>query len=204
MPARIPLPASQVTTSRRGFFRSLLSDVVESVTPAAAVDRTAVLRSADACELPKRERFIGTVSRLADARGVAPPGKIFPRATVSDTCDHAGACAALCPTQALTTYESEDRAGLQFDAQRCVDCGICVRACRQQALAIDPESSAAPPADVALTCFPLRQCSACLKAFAAAGEQRLCGECRRSRRMWQQLFHGPATETVTKQENAIS
>lgn len=204
MPDRIPLPASQLATSRRGFFRSLLADVADSVPPAATVDRAALLRSPQSCALPKRARLIATAARLAEARGAPLPGDIFPRAIVSDSCDHAGACAALCPTRALTTYDSGDSAGLMFDAQRCVVCGICVRACRQQALFIDPDSPAAPAAPIVLTRFPLRRCSTCLRKFAAAGERRLCGECRRSRQMWQQLFHGPASETAIKRENSTS
>lgn len=187
MPKDIPQPRSQARVDRRGFFRRLGAETAAALAPAGARRRPSV-RKAEWCALPKRERLLGAARALAAAHGRPAPASLFPRLTASDRCDHGQGCVTLCPTGALRSYEMEGHAGVEFDADRCVACGLCVRACQQQALAPAPASDAPPEETQRLTRFELHSCGACLKPYAGIGEHRLCPDCRRNRQMVQQLF----------------
>lgn len=53
-------------------------------------------------------------------------------------CDACGACARLCPTQAIEFAQTDPAAGgvIAFDMSRCVGCAVCVDVCDPRALAL--------------------------------------------------------------------
>ncbi|WP_336036918.1 hydrogenase iron-sulfur subunit [Halobacterium yunchengense] len=57
----------------------------------------------------------------------------FGRVEVSDDCTFTPTCSNLCPTDAL---RRED-AGLEFDHERCVNCGLCEEGCMEDAIRVD-------------------------------------------------------------------
>lgn len=187
MPAEIPQPLSQARVDRRGFFRRLGAEAAATLAPASGGARPPLRRN-EGCALPKRERLLGAARTLAARYGRPAPASLFPALQVSPDCDHGSGCVTLCPTGALQSYAADGCAGTEFDADACVACGLCVRACRKQALALTPTSDLPPSARQTLTRFDLRRCAACTQPFAGIGEHTLCPECRRDRQMARQLF----------------
>lgn len=131
--------------------------------------------------LYKRERLLAVATRLAARHGRPAPASLYPSLRISDNCRGVGACAAFCPTGALSPYAEEGWSGVEFDAAACLECGLCRQACRESALEFVARSE---PAEgwQRLTRFPLRECAECGKRFAALGEQSACSGCRLQQR----------------------
>ncbi|MGD8188500.1 4Fe-4S binding protein [Brevibacillus ginsengisoli] len=64
---------------------------------------------------------------------------------INDSCDRCGACAILCPTQALRMVESENGVGREIRLQpvTCVECGLCEEVCWEKNISLKEH-----PADV--------------------------------------------------------
>ena len=58
----------------------------------------------------------------------------FGRVTVSDACNFTPTCSNLCPTDALRRTDDGD---LQFDHERCVNCGLCEEGCPETAITVE-------------------------------------------------------------------
>ncbi len=66
-----------------------------------------------------------------------PPGAPFGRVRVAgDRCTLCMACTSVCPASALVA--GGDRPRLDFIEVNCVQCGICYRACPEQAISLEP------------------------------------------------------------------
>lgn len=85
-----------------------------------------------------RMRKINAAFLLDDpvAQAVLPPQAGFVQIYAGDTCTACGACARLCPTEAirLVIGEDEKHYNLVFYPQYCIDCGFCLRTCAPNAL----------------------------------------------------------------------
>ncbi|MGB5472166.1 MAG: 4Fe-4S binding protein [Gammaproteobacteria bacterium] len=92
------------------------------------------------------------VTRPAEERAFAPPGKLLPRTSRNDVvpfspridstkCNGCNACARLCPQGAIALYSSEDILQYRLDAECCTGCDICVDVCDQKAVCVDHWSS---------------------------------------------------------------
>ncbi|MDH4162522.1 MAG: 4Fe-4S binding protein [Nitrospirota bacterium] len=58
-----------------------------------------------------------------------------------DRCSGCGACADVCPTEAIDVLNGKATIGLE-----CMDCGACPRVCPEGAIRKQPATSAAAPA----------------------------------------------------------
>ncbi|WP_254545760.1 hydrogenase iron-sulfur subunit [Halomarina pelagica] len=58
----------------------------------------------------------------------------FGRMTVSDDCTFTPTCSNLCPTDAIRRTETD----LEFDHERCVNCGLCEEGCIEDAISMEP------------------------------------------------------------------
>jgi len=146
----------------------------------------------------KRAIVFEAVEKLASWGALAQPavdlpdGSPFGEARVDqDACTMCLACVTLCPTGALNG--SRDGTQLNFVERDCVQCGLCVRGCPEQAISLTPrllfESGQRDPARTLNTAEPARcvECGspfmprALLEASAAllSGETRTAEEQRR-------------------------
>ncbi|UPV73770.1 hydrogenase iron-sulfur subunit [Halorussus limi] len=111
----------------------------------------------------------------------------FGRMAVSDDCALTPTCTNLCPTDAIRRREGD----LQFNHQRCVDCGLCEQGCPESAIAMRdgldlsllPENRAAEvedgedPAWVTVMEGEMRECVRCGDPFASeASAEKIEGE----------------------------
>jgi ferredoxin len=94
--------------------------------------------------LDNRSLISGIVRALLDATGREPgripvgPGQPFARVEVHAAgCTLCGACAFVCPTQAIT--RDERRNVVEFTHARCVACGMCEPACPERVITLHRE-----------------------------------------------------------------
>jgi ferredoxin len=191
MPPRIPGDAP-AAPSRRGFFLRIGNEARRAVgKDAAAIPPPRTLR-AEPMPLPDRDRLLATLRRLAEAAGQPVPAAAFYAIDISFACANSGICTGICPTQALSRYEEGDRAGVSFDAARCIGCARCVATCPEHALTLRPADSA-PTGELPLrlTSHVRHVCRECLQLWFgtidSAGDGR-CPTCRRNRAMGASLF----------------
>ncbi len=129
-----------------------------------------------------------------------PEGAAFGAVTVADGCTLCMACASVCPPGALQGGTQSPQ--LQFLEQNCVQCGLCVKACPEQVVTLQPRylfdddqrrTARILRADEAVCCTdcgtPFAPCSSITKlqhllaghrmfAGAAARRFELCDSCR--------------------------
>lgn len=189
MPAEIPAERPE-SLARRALFRRIGREAQRAVgdkAPAEAGSARVLRRRG--MQLPEREQLLSTAHRLAETAGMAMPAAPFVRLEVSAACHHHQLCARLCPTGALSLYEHDGSAGLEFDAHNCTACGLCARNCPERAIRIAPAAEApAPQVAQRLTALSERPCARCRSPFTGADSQPECPTCRRSRQLGQALF----------------
>lgn len=174
--------------SRRSLFRRLSGRTAPPLPgPAAPEDATPVLRD--------HLRRQALARRIAERHGGPSPDRLLPAITVSGTCDNAGACAALCPTQALKTWEGEASEGLSFDARHCLQCGLCVEACPNKALSFDLSPDRPRMAErIILTTHAIGRCRQCASLTTRIDADGHCPRCRNGIGMLRTLFPFQASE----------
>jgi len=101
--------------------------------------------------------------------------KDFGRMDVSDACNLTPTCSTLCPTDAIRRTEDAD---LEFNHERCVNCGLCEEGCPETAITMEdgldlsllPENrSGEDPEWTRVHDGEMLECVRCGKAFASAG-----------------------------------
>jgi ferredoxin len=103
----------------------------------------------------------------------------MPAAVVTPACNVCGACAAICPTPALTISECGDgERRLSFEGRQCVHCLACQSVCPTGALAVCEFGGTGE--STVVRSLPLTVCAACGHDFAAGVGQSLCQVCQRS------------------------
>jgi len=189
MPAEIPTERPE-SLARRAFFRRIggeaqravgLSEPIETPTPR--------LMKQQGLPLPERERLLAAAQRLAMSSGSTMPAAPFAALSIAPNCNHFGICAGVCPTGALSLYEDDANAGLEFNAWRCIGCGQCVKACPERAISIHAAPQAPDPQVLQrLTAHAAKTCPACRKVFYGAAEAKTCQPCLRNRQMGASIF----------------
>lgn len=123
---------------------------------------------------PAPDAAIGAGAGLARQRLLAcAPQLSLPQVSIEQGCTLCGACAALCPTGAITVDGTEGT--VSFDANGCIDCGECARICPEDVLSIG-EPRPGPHARVVLVQGQTRQCVRC-GVELAPGEVDICTNC---------------------------
>lgn len=140
MPAAIPpAPEAGPRVDRRSFFRDALQRPAgrqRAATPMGGSGRAAY-PPATRHPSPERTRQLRALSTLAESHERELPSELFAALQVDASCCDRRLCVALCPTASLTVVDDGVRAQLQFDAERCIACGTCVRACPEAAMQLD-------------------------------------------------------------------
>lgn len=193
MPEAIPEPAAEFSMGRRAFFRGLMGQAAEAL---CVMETSASAPAAGHREVhwgplpsPERTRVVSALRRLADRSGRPLPPSIFPALHISEACRNHQVCAATCPTGALLAYQENGATGVAFNASACIACGVCQRACPEQAIGFAPPGTvAASGKAVRLTRVEARECAECGHLFAERGDEPVCAPCRKSRELAQSAF----------------
>ena len=191
----IPDLAAAQPMSRRQFFTGVTRNAVRAIAPAAARRHDA---SAEArrprpakVEPTARSQLLAQAAVLSKQHGRPLPAELFPALRVSDACRNHRVCAAICPTRALQLYESDDCSvvGIAFEAEACIACGDCTRACPEQALTLHAQGDGeVPRGAMILTRWTLRECHDCGHEFVDSRLSTVCPTCRKTRELARAAF----------------
>lgn len=189
MPAAIPIERPE-SLARRAFFRRIAGEAQRAVGLAEPIEiPTPRLMKQQGLPLPERERLLAAAQRLAHAAGQSMPTAPFAALAIGPNCSHHSVCAGVCPTGALALYEDGDKAGLDFNAWRCIGCGQCAQSCPDHAISIQAASQAPDPQmPQRLTAHAAKTCPACQEVFYGQLEAKTCPACLRNRQMGASLF----------------
>lgn len=175
MPKEIPAPESERPISRRQFLR-----VISAPVPVGGPGAPAFPASARR-ESTERRRVLNALGAVAAERGDALPDELFARIANNGTCADHRICTAICPTGALAVRAVDGQAALEFDAEACIACGACERACPEHALSLEAHGGERERRIVAM--HRPRRCAACGGEYTAKEEdQGLCPSCRKTRK----------------------
>lgn len=188
MPAEIPDALAARPMNRRDFFSGVTRHAVRAIAPAVAGrrdERAETRRPAPAkIGIPARSQLLAQAGVLSRRHRRPLPSALFPALRISDACRNHNVCAAICPTGALHSYESEEGgvAGIAFDAGACIACGDCTRACPQHAIELlVPGAGEVPRGRTMLTQWALRECRDCGYRFADSDSDTICLTCQKTR-----------------------
>ena len=84
-------------------------------------------------------RGLRTINELSAPGMISSPH--FMPAVANNECNMCGKCARICPMGAWTAGDKN----MKFDSVRCIGCGLCVTACKKNALELRPVPGAKPP-----------------------------------------------------------
>lgn len=175
MPLELPEPATERPVSRRQFLRSLSTPVPVGGPGAPAFPAGKRHESAE------RRRTLNALGAIAVERGAALPDELFPRVANNGACADHRICTGACPTGALAVKAVDGRAALEFDAETCIACGACERACPEHALSLDAHGGQRGLRIVAL--HRQQRCASCGETYSAKeADDALCLSCRKTRK----------------------
>jgi formate hydrogenlyase subunit 6/NADH:ubiquinone oxidoreductase subunit I len=175
MPKEIPPPESERPISRRQFLRAITAPVPVGGPGAPAFPASARRESTE------RRRVLNALGAVAAERGTTLPDELFARVTNAGTCADHRICTAICPTGALAVRAVDGQAALEFDAEACIACGACERACPEHALSLDAHGGERERRIVAM--HRPQRCTACGEQYTAKDEDDgLCLSCRKTRK----------------------
>jgi len=201
-PHDLALPMSAMADGppmpRRAFFGALLKRTAEAAAAVRspdisrlAVETTRGALSASPVIYHARKRMAASLKELAGQAGKALSAKFFPDMSISGRCALHGVCSAVCPSGALAVIRNEFSAGLCFDPELCLACGLCVRHCPTGSLSMSTIGNAADTHSMdekQLNLYPLRDCVRCGKSFVSHGHDDTCPSCHDNRKMAESLF----------------
>jgi ferredoxin len=190
MPEAIPAPETERPVSRRQFLHALAAAPVPVGAPGAPAFPASARR-----ESGERRRVLDALGAIAAERGTQLPDELFARVTNNGACADHRICTAICPTGALAVRAVDGQAALEFDAETCIACGACERACPEHALSLQAHGGARERRIVAM--HRPRRCAACGEQYTAKEDDGgLCLSCLKTRRF---LRSGAATWRAARQ-----
>lgn len=132
--------------------------------------------------LPERRELLQIVCTRKDGQPFpAPLHEALPMLalTLRPGCTTCEACFRVCPTGALEIEESPDDYRLEFDADRCVGCAVCLEACQPRVLDVEAVFDARPeqPPRVLLA-MSKQRCARCDRHFVSHVHEESCPICR--------------------------
>jgi len=176
-------PDKQV--GRRDFLRRMVGAVEPR--DASAESRRVVFGRGLVSPL-KRKRVLERIGALATDLEQPMPASLMPSVKITNRCELDGLCAAICPTGALRREEGDETLSLQFDAGRCITCGLCQTACASKALSLWPEGDGTVPHGiVTLVSRHAVACPGCGDTFIPAGDERSCPYCEKTMNLMREL-----------------
>ncbi len=173
--AGIPRASGERRVSRRELFRHLLAHAATT----AEQCQQSTADSGAGREPPVREHPVPSHRRLvvaAQQLGAPLSPAHQPDVTITPTrCQGHQVCAAVCPTGALQVVMEEEAGGIDFDPDHCISCGLCVRACPEEAVTLHADGGLAGRR----IRHRIRRCSECRQPFSGSGSDGLCPACRK-------------------------
>jgi ferredoxin len=184
MPEAIPPPepaeAPAPVMTRREFLRAVAERPLGGTrTPIGGNGRAAFPGHARRPS-PERGRLLGALDEIGRRLESAVPEEFFPRVTNNGACADHRVCTAACPTAALKAASADGSVELRFSGEHCIACGACVRACPEQALALEAHGGGRAP-EVIARHVP-RRCAQCGEEYTPRDGEALCLPCTKSRR----------------------
>lgn len=179
---------------RRAFFGAWVKRVAAAAqpVPSGGVAASRAARCVSPTIRSLRRSYADAIARLSHPAARRAPAALFPQLLVAAGCDNQGLCAAVCPSGALRPYhDDEGTTGLQFEAELCIACGLCVERCPTRAIALRPAGAIDaewPAAAARLTRFSEQGCSRCGANFVGKPGASVCAPCRAERRLVASLF----------------
>lgn len=137
-----------------------------------------------------RLRLLAAVSHLPEPSpdiNLPLDGFGFAAIAVSEMCTACGACARICPTDALQFHKNEEETAytLSFDGRACVGCDICARVCMPLSIQVhhSPTFKEVFGAQkITLREGELSKCQQCGALMAKHPESKLCSLCQYRRK----------------------
>lgn len=174
--------------SRRDLFRRVLAPPPEE-TPVERSRR--IIEGRGLIPALRRKRELASLGALAEADHQALPATVFPAIHLAEGCGLHGVCAAICPTGALSLDHAQGEMTLSFDAETCISCAECQRACPTRALSFWPDGDGSvPQGRQILSVRQSRSCAGCGSTFPLAEgetERIYCLICEKSVGLMQAL-----------------
>lgn len=174
-PKEIPAPEAARPISRRQFLRAITAPVPVGGPGAPAFPAGARRESTE------RRRSLNALSAIAAEQGAALPDEFFPRVANNGSCADHRICTAACPTGALAMHASDGGAALVFDAEACIACAACERACPEHALSLDAHGG--QPGRRIVARHRQQRCASCGEQYAAQDDDHgMCLSCGKTRK----------------------
>lgn len=166
------IDGGQPKLSRRGLFNFVRRTIDQNLEPietkAQVISEQPAFRQRLPQSLPpSRIHLIAQLQRLflrSDREFTTKKGPFTSVTVNTEECSGCSCCAIFCPTAALQFESTKDTFHLAFRASHCIDCGICLAACPEDAVSLHEDLSLAElhnHSPLSLVSGPLVPCATC-------------------------------------------